>query len=647
MRRVLSLLLLCSLYTSANAQDFSASKTCSKGQTHRNALAKTTVADPAEDDYDMQYVKMNLSATNASVALSGDVTTISKVIAPSLSSYVFELDSLYTIDSILINNVSMPFTTDSFVRKVTLNPALPQNSIFTAQVFYHGAIVSGTAFYSTGIRRQQSPSWGNFVTYTMSEPYESRDWWPCKQSLTDKLDSADMWITVPSNLKAGSNGVLQAVTPMPNSLSRYEWKTRYPIDYYLLSFSAASYVDYSYYIHFNNSTDSMLVQNYVYDNPLTLPFFQSQIDSVGLMIQYLSDLFGRYPFWQEKYGHCMAPLSGGMEHQTMTTLGNFSTTLSVHELGHQWFGDHVTCQTWKDIWLNEGFASYVEYLYVDHFYGPGDAFNYMLNKHNDVMFFPAGSVYVDDTTDESRIFSDRLTYKKGASIVHALRFVFNNDTLFFNALKSYQSQYAGKTATTEDMKHVCEQTLGQNLDTFFNQWIYKEGYPIYGATWNQAGNQVWVKLDQTTSDPSVTLFKTPLELHLTSTLGDTIVRVYNNQQSQIFSFTWNQPMSNLFIDPNDWILNGDGAIFQDVCLNIAGQALPDLRIYPNPTSKSWYVTNLGGHSMLQLTDISGRVLWSGEAENNTTIPADNLSGGIYLLKINNGKLTTTAKLIKQ
>src|SRR5690606_17382451 len=159
---------------------------------------------------------------------------------------------------------------------------------------------------------------------------------------------------------------------------------KYPIDYYLISASVANYTEYSYYAHFTGSNDSMLVQNYVYSNPQTLPFYKDQIDSVGLMIDYLSQLFGRYPFWKEKYGHCMVPIGGGMEHQTMTSLGDFPTTLTVHELGHQWFGDHVTCGSWQDIWLNEGFASYVEYLFAEHFWQPADAFAYMADKHNKV-----------------------------------------------------------------------------------------------------------------------------------------------------------------------------------------------------------------------------------------------------------------------
>lgn len=640
-------LLLSSVFV-VNAQERTASQICSEAKIHNTQLAKPTVASLAEDDYDMQYVKFNLSMNNTSTSIVGDVTTTSKVVANTLSAYVFELNTQLTIDSLFINGQSMSVATNGIIRTVNLSTPLAQNALFTVKTYYHGAPTGGAGFSSVGISNQQSPSWGNTVTYTLSESYEAKDWWPTKQSLTDKIDSADIWITVLSNLKAGSNGLLKNITAMPNNKSRYEWKSTYPIDYYLLSVAIASYVDYSYYIHFPGTTDSLLCQNYVYDNPQTLSYFHAQIDSVGNMIQYLSTLYGTYPFMNEKYGHCMAPLNGGMEHQTMTTLGNFGTTLSVHELGHQWFGDNVTCGTWKDIWLNEGFAAYTEYLFVDHFRGATQGYQYMLTKHNNVLSQPAGSVYVDDTTNESRIFDSRLTYDKGASVLHTLRFVFNNDSLFFAALRTYQNTFHGKTAITEDLKNITAQVLGQNLDTFYNQWVYKQGYPIYNATWNQIGTTIIVHLNQTTSDASVALFYTPLELQFHNASGDTTVRVYNNQASQTFYFTWNKQASTIAIDPNDWILNTVTNISKDpTLLGVSNLITENFKVYPNPTHGSWNVTNLKAQTDLQLTDINGRVIWEGKANNEIIIPGNNLASGFYILKLKANNKTSTLKLIKQ
>ncbi|RYZ27061.1 MAG: hypothetical protein EOP49_42705, partial [Sphingobacteriales bacterium] len=297
----------------------------------RHILAKTTVADTAEDHYDIKHVALDLELSNISNFVIGNVTTNAVVTASSLPAFVFELSSYMVVDSVKINGQLQAATGSGVVRTVSLPTPLPQGSSFAAQVFYHGQPPAAPGFFSYGIRNDISPSWQTQVTYTLSQPYDARDWWPVKQALKDKIDSASIWLTVPDTCLAGSNGLLKAVVPVPGSKLRFEWETRYPIDYYLLSAAVAPYVDYSYYIHFPGTNDSMLYQNYVYNNPQTLPTWKWGIDTVAGMLLHFSDLFGRYPFWQEKYGHAMAPLSGGMEHQTMTTLGFFTPTLTAHE----------------------------------------------------------------------------------------------------------------------------------------------------------------------------------------------------------------------------------------------------------------------------------------------------------------------------
>ena len=634
------------------AQEDNIARKC--GYVKSRLAARTTVADIGEDNYDVKYVKFDLTMSNASTAIRGNVATTAVAIASSLASYVFELSPLLTIDSVLIGGVSLPVASAGVVRTVALPTALPAGTSFTAQVFYHGTPTSGTLGGSLGVNNIASPSWGNRATYTLSESYHANEWWPCKQSLRDKIDSTEMWLTIPDSLKAGSNGMLVGITNIDATHHRYEWKERYPIDYYLVSVAIANYVDYSYYMHFTGSTDSMLVQNYVYSNPATLPFFQTIIDSTGLMIDYFSTLFGRYPFWKEKYGHCMGPLGGGMEHQTMTTLGSFEGTLIAHELGHQWFGDHVTCGTWADIFINEGFASYIEYLFTDHFRGHAAAIADITSQQTNVKTMPNGAVYVDDTTSENRIFDSRLSYDKGSCLLHMLRFVINNDNTFFQVLKNHQLQMHDSTATISDFKGVAQGVAGatvnsMNLDTFFTQWAYKEGYPIYVASWNQTGNDVWIKLDQTTSFPSsVALFLTPIEIKLHSVAGDTVVRVFNNQASQVFHITWNRAMASMVFDPNSWLLYDLTSTTHDPALDVYNVSAPALRISPNPTRTSWVVDNVADNSTLELTDMNGRTLWRENVSGKrATVPADKLATGVYLLRVKSGGSISTCKLVRE
>jgi len=624
---------------------------CSHTKSH--LAGKTTVADPGEDNYDVKYVKLDIALTNTSTYISGNATTTAVVTASSMSAYVFELSSLLTIDSMFIDGSAVTASGTGDVRTATLSASLPAGTMFTALVYYHGTPTSGTLFGTLGMNSLASPSWGNHATFTLSESYHAFEWWPCKQSLRDKIDSSDVWITVPDSLKAGSNGLLQNITTMDSSHVRYEWKERYPIDYYLISAAVANYIDHSYYVHFTGSTDSMLVQNYVYNNPSTLTTFESVIDSTGMTIDYFSQLFGRYPFWHEKYGHCMAPLSGGMEHQTMTTLGFFEGTLVAHELGHQWFGDNVTCATWADIFMNEGFASYDEDLFIDHFRNHASMLTDMQNRQTNVKSQPGGSIYVDDTTSENRIFDSRLSYDKGACLLHMLRFVINNDSVFFQVYKTYQQQMTDSTGMISDFKNTTEAVAGatingMNMDTFYNQWAYLQGYPIYNMTWNQSGTDVYVQLVQTTSMPSSDpLFYTPAELQLHSSTGDTIIRIFNNQATQLYHFTWGRMMTGVTFDPNYWLLYEMAGNTHDPSLDVAAVNRTAITVAPNPATNYWQISNVPAGASLLLTDAAGRAVWQQQANSsNVNIPAAQLASGMYILQVSNDREKMSYKLVK-
>lgn len=603
------------------------------------SAAKTTSATAEEDDYDVQYLKLNISLENTSTKISGDAVTKARVLTSGFATYAFELSNQLTIDSFKFNGQVLPVTQNGAICKVALPSAPAQNSLFTAQVFYHGQPPSGTGFFTHGLNHTQLSS-GTQITYTLSDMYLAQDWWPCKQNITDKIDSADIWITVPGTLKAGSNGLLQSVTPLPGSLARYEWKTRYPIDYYLISVSVAPYSEYSYYMHFTDgSGDSMLIQNYVYDSASYMtPARKAALDTTGFIVDYFSKLFGKYPFYKEKYGHCVVePLGGGMEHQTMTTLAYAEPVLIAHELGHQWWGDHVTYGSWADIWLSEGFASYCEQLYIEHFRSVADAMAQRTTVFNKVISglgTAGGTVYVNDTNDVYRVFDSRLTYNKGAAVAHMLRYMAPKDELFFDVLRAYQQQYAFGSALTPDLQHIAEGIYGRNLDTFFNQWIYKEGYPTYTVKWYQTGGTFFLLITQTTSKPnSVPYFVMPLQVKLKSASGDTTVTVYNEAAWQGYQLAISRQVTGVELDPDNHVLNKTASITNDPVAAVNDFDINHIQIAPNPSVNGWKVTNLPGQSVLKLTDISGKLLWKAVANDSILVPSRQLPEGNYLLTI--------------
>lgn len=629
---------------------------CRKGRIKMQEASgnKTTVADPREEAYDVSYVKLDLEANNQNTAIQGSATTIAKVVANNMDTYVFELNNIYNIDSATFNGQKLPVGTIGDVRTITPSAALIQGQSFVCTVYYHGEINPGSVFFfDGGLNNATHDEYNDLrVTYSLSEPYNSKDWWPCKQSLKDKIDSADIWVTVADGLMAGSNGLLKNVTTVSGNKQRYEWKTGYPIAYYLISIAVAPYIDYSFNVAIPGLASPVLVQNFVLNSPNVIERQKQGIDSTGQMMQLFSELFGTYPFYEEKYGHCIAPLFGGMEHQTMTTQRNFDPALTAHELAHQWFGNSVTCATWKDIWLNEGFATYLTYLFFER-YRKDRAIEEMANIHKVVLEAEAkgGTVYVDDTTNPDRIFSGRLSYNKPGAVLHMLRFLINNDGMFFSSLKTYHDAYRNSNASTEEFKDHVSQFTGINLDTFFDEWIYKEGYPIYKIRYNQVGNRLYLTLEQNTSVPnSVPFYHIPIELRLSNNSWDTVIRLNPSQNVEQYIWDINAVVTDVELDPDNDILNEDEGAVRDFLLGLNDVISDQIKVFPNPSSDVWYVVGLQEGYDLFVTDVLGKKVWQSDnlAGVYTYVPASSLSRGIYLLHVRNGKKkVTTIKLLKQ
>jgi len=614
---------------------------CSKRTKHENHQAKSatlTVAQIAETEkYDVLFYGLDLSMTNTSTYLSG-TGRIDARAKTTLDTALFELFSTLTISEIRLNGLSVPFTRAGSAVKVLVNATA--NQIFSLAIDYFGTppTAQTNPLGGSGMTADDSPSWGNRVVWSLSEPFSAFEWFPCKQSLTDKADSSFVSITVPDTCKAGSNGILTHVDTLGNGMLTFHWEHRYPIDYYLISVAVAKYVDYSIYANPVGAPNPILIQNYIYDNPQTLPNFIDEINETADFIELYYDLYGPYPFENEKYGHCMAPISGGMEHQTMTTQGFFEKTLTSHELAHQWWGDNVTCASWCDIWINEGFASYSEYLMLENLY-PAEKNQHMLDVHTNVMSQSGGSVWVLDSLNEARIFSGRLTYDKGAGIIHTIRYIINNDSIFFDALRSFQTTFKDSTATGIDFKNFVANYSGVNLDAFFEQWYFGEGYPTYSVRWEQVGPDALVEIAHTSSKPTITpTFTNPIDLRFNRVgVPDTTIRFDITANTQLFSIAnlgTLSTTSTLTIDPLNWVINQTGTIVQDNSLAVSENILPtEISIVPNPSHGIFELTNTPDQTPLILYDMFGKIVFKTQYEANRKINLSHLKSGNYLIEI--------------
>lgn len=605
--------------------------------------AKSNTLSPAQiarmEQYDAGFCKLDLNLTNLSKDISGTVHMKARA-RVFIDSILFELHPNHSISRIRLNGDST-----AFVRRGTavLVPAgFAAGTDFTVETSYEGTPpdAGSNPFGDAGMSNASSQSWGNQITWTLSQPFSAYEWWPCKQSLRDKLDSVEVLITVPSACKAGSNGVLQNVTEnLPGGKTRYEWKHRHAIDYYLVSVAVGKYVDYSFYAH-PPGQDSILIQNYIYDNPQTLINFKEEIDETAAFMELFTQLFGPYPFANEKYGHSMAPFGGGMEHQTMTTQGTFNATLTAHELAHQWFGDHVTCASWADIWVNEGFATYSEYLMLENLY-PSQAATEMNGNHNAAMQQTGGAVWVADSLNSNRLFSSRLSYSKGAAFLHTIRYLVNNDSLFFSALRLYQNRFADSTALGLDVKATMEEVSGINLDEAFEQWYFGEGYPSYSLRWNTGNGDLYLRLSQNVSAPAITpLFTTPVQIRFARTgLPDTLIRIPVNSSNELVLIPgMGSVTGSPQVDPFNFIINRTTLVQKDPTLVITSNNIElkheEIRFMPGERDGLFVLdAPEAGKSAFDVLDIRGKLLQSGKIGNGGSIDLSSRPAGQYLFRM--------------
>lgn len=608
------------LYAQQQPTDFSKLVECEAKAASKKLNVRTTTTG---NTYDVIYNRFEWNVDPAQNDIEGNVTTYFKVGSNSITVVDFDLSTIITADSVLYHGSSILISHFAELLTCMLPAPLTPNTIDSITVYYHGSPgATGFGSFINSAHGSNVP-----VMWTLSEPFGASDWWPCKNSLTDKIDSIDVLVTTPSAYRVASNGVLLSET-VSGANTTFHWSSHYPIASYLVAIAVTNYAYYSDYVPLTNG-DSIEVLNYVY--PEGLAAWQAATPTVIDAIQLYDSLTITYPFAEEKYGHAQFGWGGGMEHQTMSFVGGFNQPLLAHELAHQWFGDHITCGSWEDIWLNEGFATYFEGL-TQQFLYPQNWYYWKWSKVSNITSLPDGSVKCTDTTDIGRIFSGRLTYNKGAYLLHMLRWELG-DTDFFQGLKNYLNDpaLAGGFAKTPQLKQHMETASGLNLTTFFNQWYYGEGNPSYQIVWNQSGNTVNATINQTTSHASVSFYSMHVPIQFSNATNDTIVVLNNTSNSQSFSFQLPFTADSAVFDPELWILSSNNTVISGV---ISEQENNLVQIYPNPAMATLNVNFKNNFpEQLSIENVLGQsVLTKIVSTQNNTINISTLSNGTYFLK---------------
>jgi aminopeptidase N len=597
-------------------------------------------AEPASSaETDLIYQKLEWFLDPAVRFISGKITSRFKVRATETDRIVFDLTGHLFVDSVLYGTGKADFSHGGNILVIQFPKKISGESVDSVTVFYHGVPADTGMESFTSSFHNQVP-----ILWTLSEPYGASEWWPCKLSLSDKIDSTDIIVTTPAEYRTAANGVLVSDTVVDNKRTMH-WKHRYPIATYLIGVAVTNYVVFTDTLILENGK-TIPVVNYVY--PENLESARLQIPVTLDIMKLFNSCFGLYPFADEKYGHAQFGWGGGMEHQTMSFMTNFGFKLIAHELSHSWFGNCLTLSSWHDIWLNEGFATFAEGLAFEKL-RTNEFRSWLKNELDYIMIQPGGSVFAEDTTDINRIFSGRLSYSKGGYLLRMLRWL-TGDSLFFTAMKNYfsDSRLKYRFVKPQDWIGHLESASGKSFGNFFNNWYYGEGFPVYSAIFrNIAENRLQIVLSQSTSHPSVSFFEmdVPVRAFSYGRKDSMDLRLGHRFNHQVFEFDIPFTVAEIVIDPDLWLIRKVQKISSVTPENYS---VSDILVFPNPSDGNWRIVTGNGSipAEAEIFDLSGRLLQKVKVEGNfLSLPW--LNPGIYTLKAITRNRFYKAKLIKK
>jgi len=615
-----------------------------------NALAHNKALYPGDENIDVTYYALDLTINDRDSTISGNVLIRMKALTDNLKYVVLDFSHTLKADSV-VGKQNLKFIHQADFLEIEPSVPLSSGELFSVKIFYHGK-PKPTGYGGFVFSKHGNIPW----IWTLSEPYGAFTWFPCKDNPADKADSASIKITVSKNLFAVSNGVLLKNVYNGDGTRTFLWKTNYPIANYLIAVTVSNFENHTDYFHYS-PTDSMPVEHYILpeDYRRAEELFPVTLNA----LRFFSEIYGTYPFTKEKYGEVEFGFNGGMEHQTITSLGAFTQDVVVHELSHQWFGDKITCATWHDIWLHEGFATYSEALYRERYEGK-EAYRMKISRLIERAKEAKGSVYAEDISTLDGIFNYERSYAKGAVILHMLRGVLG-DSMFFSLIKSYATSpsFSYGNASIKDFSSFVNRFTGKNLDYFFDEWIFGENFPIYFYSWNYKalgkGKFKATILIEQAENTNPAFFTMPIKLKIKTEKGDTNVVVFNDSLRQSFSFVISTKPTGMIFDPENFILKN---AFEQMPNPFASHTLEIYPNYPNPfkekTTLEFYLPR-SGRVKIEFYDALGRRLstvlnsFMDAGIHKLVLSPRNikrkLASGIYFVRLSEGIQNVVRKVI--
>ncbi len=613
-------------------------------------------------DFDVFNYDIEMTVDIPNDSIWANVTITIEALSDTISSIPLNFDPVYTISSCKEGSRTLQFdkvVDDTF--RIFLNRKVNKGETLSVAVSYYGKPAEKDGLFIT---EADSP---NATTYVNAEPRGARHWIPCYDAPSDKAVFTQR-ITVPTGFDLVANGTLESLDKS-GFWWTYTWEEHYPQPTYLIVFAASK--------HF--VTKDMTAKVEGKDVPMRVRVLASRdvrekFNNTPAMVEYFSKIFPPYPFADEKYDQVHAPIGGAMENATCTFIntaynwgsGNWDFVLS-HELSHHWWGDWLTCATWADLWLNEGFATYCEALWWENLHGEKGYRDYVSRRIMRI-YLNGGKLHPLYDPPASDLFGTT-TYKKGGSVLHMMRQVLG-DSLFFAGLKRYATDNANKSVITDDLQKVMEEVSAQDLDWFFDEWVYGAGHPRYEFGWspvtyNQTASPTYsidIAIAQTQNRAKNFFpFRMPLEIGVYSGGIEKIYTITDSIGYQRFNLELASKPDSVILDPYDKVLNllvyHDNAddvpfvgITEDTQIPTAVINLKADDVFSN-NLKIWFSQPFSQAAALYLYDASGclvKTLWQGKSKDfHRVYPINNLTAGVYFLQLHTaGGESFTKKVVK-
>jgi aminopeptidase N len=495
-------------------------------------------------DYDVLNYQINLTIDPENKEIGGFVQIKLVPVVNIENTLLFDFAGLQ-LDSVFINSEQVSYSREGELLTLSPYSTIIAGDTQKVSFYYQGKPQKGLYFRTNAFNEP--------VVYSHNEPYDAHFWFPCKDVPGDKATSSTS-ITVPAPMSVLSNGAFIGQSNAGPGFTIFAWQENYPITTYLISIAAGNYQIVS--DQFNWESRMLPLQYWVY--PSDLDRGLKALVYTKDMLGFFSEFIGDYPFLLEKYAMSEVPLreAAAMENQTATTMGDFvmdNEGIIAHELAHQWWGDALTPETFVDIWLNEGFASYFDALYTEYKYGK-DAYKQHMDTYKSKMNSDGSLAYPIYNPPEKYLFGNSV-YMKGAWVLHMLRFEVG-DATFKEVIRAYYDEYNHVNVRTEDFVQVTEKITGRPFSIFFNQWLNYGGMPIILGDWQQTNNQLSITLEQYQEDP---VYQFDIEVLIRGTSTDTLIKIPVTErivrQDEYFADT----VVQIVIDPDEKILNSNNS----------------------------------------------------------------------------------------